>query len=125
MNTGQAKYWPEAFKKGKLLCETKNRNMNPEFVRKALSKVPNPHVLVNLVSRRVRQLNARAGAISRPLVTGVENLGEADIALLEIIEDKMGFELPEPVELTRPSAQNRRVPQGWGRPPVAKDKVAA
>jgi hypothetical protein len=31
----------------------------------------------------------------------------ADIALTEIIEDKIGFEMPELVELTRPSAKKR------------------
>lgn len=36
------------------------------------------------------------------------NLGSADIALREIIEDKMGFELPEFVELIRPSAKKRK-----------------
>ena len=61
--------------------------MNAELVRKALEKVENPHVLVNLVSRRVRQLNAGG----RPLLSNTGNLGVADIALLEIIEDKLGF----------------------------------
>ena len=87
--------------------------MNAELVRQALVKVPNPHVLVNLVSRRVRQLNAGVGATSRPLVANAANLRVADIALLEIIEDKMGFDMPEIVELTRPTGKNRRKPQGW------------
>jgi len=87
--------------------------MNAELVRQALVKVPNPHVLVNLVSRRVRQLNAGVGSTSRPLVANAANLRVADIALLEIIEDKMGFDMPEIVELTRPTGKNRRKPQGW------------
>ena len=87
--------------------------MNAELVRQALVKVPNPHVLVNLVSRRVRQLNAGVGATSRPLVANAANLRVADIALLEIIEDKMGFDMPEIVELTRPTGKNCRKPQGW------------
>ena len=82
--------------------------MNAELTRKALEKVGNPNVLVNLISRRVRQLNAGAGRMSRPLVTETGNLGMADIALLEIIEEKMGFEMPELVELTRPTAKKRR-----------------
>jgi len=83
--------------------------MNPELVKKALEKVLNPYVLVNLVSRRVRQLNAGG----RPLLVHDANLGVADIALLEIIEDKMSFEMPEFVELTRPTGRNRMRPQGW------------
>lgn len=82
--------------------------MNAELTRKALEKVGNPNVLVNLVSRRVRQLNSGSGAMSRPLVADTGNMGAADIALLEIIEDKVGFELPEMVDLTRPSAKKRK-----------------
>ena len=61
--------------------------LNAELTKKALEKVGNPNVLVNLVSRRVRQLNSGAGAMSRPLIAEVGNMGAADIALLEIIED--------------------------------------
>jgi len=43
----------------------------------------------------VRQLNSGGGALSRPLVADVGNMGAADIALVEIIEDKMGFEMPD------------------------------
>ena len=81
--------------------------MNAELTKKALEKVGNPNVLVNLVSRRVRQLNSGAGAISRPFIEAPPSMGVADIALTEIIEGKTGFEMPELVELTRPSAKKR------------------
>lgn len=81
--------------------------MNAELTKKALEKVGNPNVLVNLVSRRVRQLNSGAGAMSRPLIDAPPNMGVADIALSEIIEEKIGFDLPELVELTRPTAKKR------------------
>jgi len=84
-------------------CES----LNAELTKKALEKVGNPNVLINLISRRVRQLNSGAGAMSRPLLSDVGNMGAADIALSEIIEGKIGFEMPEPVELTRPSAKKR------------------
>lgn len=84
--------------------------MNAELTKKALEKVGNPNVLVNLVSRRVRQLNSGAGAMSRPLISEVGNLGVADIALTEIIEEKIGFELPEVVELVRGGGKKRRKP---------------
>jgi DNA-directed RNA polymerase subunit omega len=80
---------------------TWEKYLNAELTRKALEKVGNPNVLVNLISRRVRQLNSGSGALSRPLVAEIGNLGAADIALLEIIEEKIGFEMPEFVELTR------------------------
>jgi DNA-directed RNA polymerase subunit omega len=82
--------------------------LNAEFVKKALEKVGNPNVLVNLISRRVRQLTSGGGKRSRPLVLDTGNQGAADIALREIIEDKMGFEMPELVELTRPVAKKRK-----------------
>lgn len=82
--------------------------MNAELTKKALEKVGNPNVLVNLISRRVRQLNSGAGAMSRPLVAEVGHLGAADIALREIIEEKIGFDMPEIVELTRPSNKKHR-----------------
>jgi DNA-directed RNA polymerase subunit K/omega len=63
---------------------------------------------VNLVSRRVRQLNSGAGGMSRPLIDNVGNLGAADIALREIIEDKIGWDMPEIVALVRPVAKKRK-----------------
>jgi DNA-directed RNA polymerase subunit omega len=68
--------------------------VNSEYCKQALAKVINPNTLVNLVSRRVRQLTAGGGAHSRPLISDVGNLGAADIALLEIIEGKMSWEVP-------------------------------
>ena len=82
--------------------------MNAELCKKAAEKVGNPNVLVNLISRRVRQLNSGGGGMNRPLISNVGNLGVADIALREIIEDKMGWELPELVELIRPQAKKRK-----------------
>ena len=81
--------------------------MNAELVKKALEKVGNPNILVNLISRRVRQLNSGGGAISRPLVAETANLGMADIALREIIEGKMGWEVPELAEVIRPVRKKR------------------
>jgi DNA-directed RNA polymerase subunit omega len=89
--------------------------MNAILSQKALQIVLNPNVLVNMISQRVRQLNSGGGSMSRPLVADTENLGAADIALREIIEGKMGFAMPEFLELTRPTAKNRRRPQHWAR----------
>jgi DNA-directed RNA polymerase subunit omega len=83
--------------------------LNAELCRKALEKVGNPNVLVNLVSKRVRQLNSSGGAGSRPLVMGVETLGAADIALTEIVEEKVGFEpVPDPVGVEPVTRKRRR-----------------
>jgi DNA-directed RNA polymerase subunit omega len=82
--------------------------MNSELCKKALEKVGNPNVLVNIVSRRVRQLNSGGGGLSRPLIENYGNLGMADIALREVIEEKIGWEMPEIVALTRPVAKKRK-----------------
>jgi DNA-directed RNA polymerase subunit omega len=84
--------------------------MNPELCRLALAKVVNPNVLVNLVSRRVRQLNSGGGGKNRPLIANPGNMGAADIALMEIAEDKMGWEMAETsvlVEAVKPKKRKK------------------
>ena len=83
--------------------------MNAELSKKALEKVGNPNILVNLISRRVRQLNSAGGTGSKPLVETTSAMGVADIALTEIIEDKMGWEMlpASPEELTAPKKRKK------------------
>jgi DNA-directed RNA polymerase subunit omega len=81
--------------------------MNAELLQKALEKVGSPHILINIVSRRVRQLNAGGGSASRPLVADTGNLGLADIALREIVEEKLGWVVPELEAVTRPVNRKR------------------
>jgi DNA-directed RNA polymerase subunit omega len=79
-------------------------------MKQALAKVGNPNVLVNLISRRVRQLTS-GGGNSRPLIEQGGPLGAADVALLEIIEGKMSYEMSqgtEEEEETQPVARKRR-----------------
>ncbi len=60
--------------------------MNPTLLEKARTAAGNDKILVNLVSRRVRQLNNPA---IRPLVEYVPGQGFIDIALQEIGEGKI------------------------------------
>ena len=89
--------------------------MNATLVKQALEKVLNPNVLVNLISRRVRQLNSGGGGANRPLIADTANLTAADIALTEIIEGKMGWEMPEIIALSRPTGKRRKRPQSWAK----------
>ena len=82
--------------------------MNAELCKRAVEKVGNPNVLVNLISRRVRQLNSGGGGLSRPLVNVPASMGLADIALTEIVEGKMGWEVPAETVAVRPIAKKRR-----------------
>lgn len=88
--------------------------MNAILVDRALEKVPNRHVLVNLISRRVRQLNFGVGAERQPLLIDNGSLSAADTALLELIEGRMTFEMPQFTPLKRPTQAGNR-PKGWVR----------
>ena len=59
--------------------------MKSELVEKAAEIVPDPQVLINMVSKRVQQLNTGRS----PLIDTVPSMGAADIALTEIIEGKV------------------------------------
>ena len=62
--------------------------MNADLVKAASEVITNPQILVNMVSRRVRQLTLG----HRPLVEHAPGLREADIALTEIANGKLTFE---------------------------------
>lgn len=82
--------------------------MNSELCKKALEKVGNANTLINLVSKRVRQLTSGGGGNSRPLVTETANQGWADIALRELIEDKIGWEACEPTPTSAEPGTKKR-----------------
>ena len=62
--------------------------MKAHLVKAASEVITNQQILVNMVSRRVRQLLLG----HRPLVEHVPGLREADIALTEIANKKLTFE---------------------------------
>jgi DNA-directed RNA polymerase subunit omega len=62
--------------------------MKSNLVKAASEVIPNQQILVNMVSRRVRQLCIG----HRPLVEFIPGLGHADIALSEIAAGKLTFE---------------------------------
>jgi DNA-directed RNA polymerase subunit omega len=82
--------------------------LNSDLCKKALEKVGKPNVLINLVSRRVRQLNAGSGPMSRPLISNTTNLGAADISLEELIEEKIGWDMPEQAEVEKPANNTKK-----------------
>lgn len=61
--------------------------MNIALIEAAKERVPSVPVLVNMVSKRVRQLNSG----DRPYVKPEVGEEKADIALREIIEGKIDF----------------------------------
>lgn len=63
--------------------------MMSHLVEEASKKIPNFPLLVNVVSKRVRQLSAG----HRPMIDAGPRMGWADIALKEIIDGKLSYEL--------------------------------
>ena len=62
--------------------------MKADLIKAAAEVITNQQILVNMVSRRVRQLTLG----HRPLVACAPGLREADIALTEIANGKLTFE---------------------------------
>jgi DNA-directed RNA polymerase subunit omega len=63
--------------------------MRDDYIKEAMKNIADPNVLVNVISRRVKQLKRG----NRPLVESLEKLSPEDTALREIIEGKISFEL--------------------------------
>lgn len=59
--------------------------MNSNFIDEASKVIHEPQILINMVSKRVRQLSAG----SHPMVSVEARMGLADIALAEIAQGKL------------------------------------
>jgi DNA-directed RNA polymerase subunit omega len=64
------------------------KNMTAQLLQDATKVIPNQQLLINVVSKRVRQL----GIGHRPLVEATLKSSLTDIALQEIIAGKLTFE---------------------------------
>ncbi|OIR13460.1 hypothetical protein GALL_52760 [mine drainage metagenome] len=65
--------------------------MRDDYIKEALKSIPDANLLINVVSRRVKQLKRG----NRPLVESLEKLSPEDIALREIIEAKITFDVAQ------------------------------
>ena len=63
--------------------------MRDDYLKEANKLIPDPNILVNIVSRRVKQLKLG----QKPLIESLERLDPEDIALKEIIEGKISYVL--------------------------------
>ncbi len=90
--------------------------MRDEYLQAARLKIDDPNILVNVVSLRVKQL--RRG--SRALVESLEKLAPEDIALREIIEGKISYELGviERIEPYRSSSSSHAMRQAVTKTPA-------
>lgn len=69
--------------------------MRDDYLKNALLVIDDPNILVNVVSRRVKQLKRG----SRALVESLEKLSAEDTALREIVEGKISYTLGETEEV--------------------------
>ncbi len=67
--------------------------MREDYLKQAQRIIPDPNILINVVSRRAKQLKFG----NKPLVESLERLAPEDIALREIIEGKITYKLSETV----------------------------
>src|SRR3954454_17153765 len=78
-------------------AKTNPPKMRDDYLQAALKVIDDPTVLVNVVSRRVKQLKRG----NRALIESLEKLSAEDTALREIAEGKITYELATPEELAR------------------------
>ena|SRR5947209_5191958 len=64
------------------------RHMTTQLLQEAAHVIPNQQLLINVVSRRVRQL----GLGHRPMIETTPRMSLTDIALKEIVAGKLAFE---------------------------------
>ncbi len=64
--------------------------MRDDYLRAANKVITDPNILINVISKRVKQL--RSG--QPQLVDSLEKLSLEDIALREVIDGKITYELP-------------------------------
>ncbi|OHE72163.1 MAG: DNA-directed RNA polymerase subunit omega [Verrucomicrobia bacterium GWC2_42_7] len=65
--------------------------MRDDYIKQANQVIKDPNILINVVSKRVRQLKNGAN----PFIQSLEKLAWEDVALKEIIEGKISYELYE------------------------------
>ena len=71
------------------ICSVRSlRHMTTQLLQEAAQVIPNQQLLINVVSKRVRQL----GLGHRPMVETTPRMSLTDIALKEIIAGKLTFE---------------------------------
>lgn len=63
--------------------------MRDDYLKAAVTIVKDPYILVNIVSKRVKQLKYG----SQPMVESLEKLSYEDIALKEIMDGSLKYEV--------------------------------
>jgi DNA-directed RNA polymerase subunit omega len=88
--------------------------MRDDYFRKALAIVGDPYVLVSMTAGRVKIL--RRG--NRPLVESFETRSLEDVALREIIEDRITYVFGD-IVVQENFGTRERAANGWSSPPTS------
>src|SRR5688572_17351427 len=76
--------------------------MRDDYLQAALKIIDDPNILVNVISARVKQLKRG----NRALIESLEKLLPEDIALREVMEGRITYELPTQEELAAQRKSN-------------------
>lgn len=68
--------------------------LRDDYLKEAQKVITDPMILINVVSRRAKQLKSGY----KPLIESLERLSAEDMALREIMEKKITYQLDEPEE---------------------------
>jgi DNA-directed RNA polymerase subunit omega len=93
--------------------------MRDDYIYAARQVITDPYILVNVVSRRVKQL--RRG--SRPLVESLEKLSVEDVALREVAEGRISYEID--VVAAKPTPTRATLRRSATAAPIPPRVVAA
>ena len=69
----------------------RNITLRDDYLKEAQKKITDPVILINVVSRRAKQLKSGF----KPLIESLERLSAEDMALREIMEGKITYQLAE------------------------------
>ena len=69
----------------------RNITLRDDYLKEAQKKITDPIILINVISRRAKQLKSGY----KPLVESLERLSAEDMALREVMEGKITYQLAE------------------------------
>jgi DNA-directed RNA polymerase subunit omega len=68
--------------------------LRDDYLKEAQKKITDPMILINVISRRAKQLKSGY----KPLIESLERLSAEDMALREVMEGKITYQLAEEEE---------------------------
>ena len=69
----------------------RNITLRDDYLKEAQKKITDPMILINVISRRAKQLKSGY----KPLIESLERLSAEDMALREVMEGKITYQLAE------------------------------